>query len=130
VFGSGYISNADFVVKGPTATLDVELANYPSFTAVASLYSNINYGVLIWQVPITSGSIHLLLKRDQFFSSSFNGIETDTYGNVTLRQQMNTSYTSASLSGTFFLFAVPPNAPGGSGQIGSENSNVITITKH
>jgi hypothetical protein len=124
VNGYGYISNADFVVTGPTATLNRELANYPGFSAFAQLYTNAF--VPIWEIPITSGSINLLLKKNQSFSSSFNGIETDTYDNVTLRQQMSTSYAATSLNGTFFRYVVPSDSLA---QIGDESSNVITITK-
>jgi hypothetical protein len=125
--GFGFVPGANLSVNPArlTATISTELANDPNFTLTSTVYDQ--FGNIISQTTISSGSINITLKKNGFFSSSFMGVQNTTFGNVILRQEANLSFVSASASGSFLGSAIPSDA---SGQIGTNHSNSITITKN
>jgi hypothetical protein len=123
--GVGFVPDANFSVNADMATISTELANDPDFTLTRTVEDQ--FGNIISQTTISSGSINISLKKNRSFSSSFTGIQRNTFGNFIELQQLDGMSVSASASGTFLGSAVPSDALG---DIGTNRSNFITIIKN
>jgi hypothetical protein len=95
-YGWGPIPNKSFRINGNAkgATLSVDLANAPGFSAVRCQYYD-------WTcTPITSGSFDVTWASNGAYSYSQNGTSTSTWGSYTQRSVGQSSSASADVRGT------------------------------
>jgi hypothetical protein len=96
--GSGAIRNGDLTTGGRQWHLKVSATSNPSFGVWAG-----------------SGNLDIRFNTTGLYSTSSNGVSINRYGNLTVQTEGQSSYASASVTGSIGAAAIPPQTYGSVG---------------